>query len=162
MKALSFDKHSRMGPEELISFGNSHLKSAEEGYYQLPTNISEKKFNITIKYDTLVSESSTPKKFGTSKNASQTQLLANKSEKRILNPLKQNHTIEQNPIDLKKDESVSPNKTQRKKDTVKREDRKNISKVLIAEVHFCRFLFKLLARIKESVKKGILNEGSYG
>lgn len=31
---------------------------------------------------------------------------------------------------------------------ISKEDRKHISKLLIAEVHFCRFLYKLLGRIK--------------
>lgn len=31
-----------------------------------------------------------------------------------------------------------------------------ISKQLISEIHFCRYLFKLLGRIKESCQKGIL------
>jgi hypothetical protein len=37
-----------------------------------------------------------------------------------------------------------------------KEDKKFISKLLIAEVHFCRFLYKLLGRIKESMVGGIL------
>ena len=32
--------------------------------------------------------------------------------------------------------------------TISKEDRKHISKLLIAQVHFCRFLYKLLGRIK--------------
>ena len=36
-----------------------------------------------------------------------------------------------------------------------KEDRKYISKLLIAEVHFCRFLYKLLGRIKESSSEGM-------
>ena len=38
-----------------------------------------------------------------------------------------------------------------------KEERKHISKQLIAEVHFCRFLYKLLGRLKESVNSGILS-----
>lgn len=33
-------------------------------------------------------------------------------------------------------------------DTMSKEDKKFVSKLLIAEVHFCRFLYKLLGRIK--------------
>ena len=39
-----------------------------------------------------------------------------------------------------------------------KEDRKYISKLLIAEVHFCRFLYKLLGRIKESSNEGIFRQ----
>ena len=37
-----------------------------------------------------------------------------------------------------------------------REQKKLISKMLISEVHFCRFLYKLLQKIKESSKVGVL------
>ena len=40
-----------------------------------------------------------------------------------------------------------------KKDTLKM-----ISKQLISEIHFCRYLFKLLGRIKESSQKGMFYE----
>ena len=46
---------------------------------------------------------------------------------------------------------TSNNKTELKRDTVKA-----ISKQLISEIHFCRYLFKLLGRIRESCQKGIL------
>ncbi len=35
-------------------------------------------------------------------------------------------------------------------DTMSKQDKKYISKLLIAQVHFCRFLYKLLGRVKES------------
>jgi hypothetical protein len=31
-----------------------------------------------------------------------------------------------------------------------------ISKVLISEVHFCRFLYKLMQKMKESISNGLL------
>jgi hypothetical protein len=37
-----------------------------------------------------------------------------------------------------------------------KEQKKLISKMLISEVHFCRFLFKLLQKIKESTRLGLL------
>lgn len=43
-----------------------------------------------------------------------------------------------------------------KKDTIK-----SISKQLISEIHFCRYLFKLLGRIKDSIQKGILRNFKY-
>lgn len=47
-------------------------------------------------------------------------------------------------------ESLST-KPEMKKDIIK-----SISKQLIGEIHFCRYLFKLLGRIKESCQKGLL------
>lgn len=38
--------------------------------------------------------------------------------------------------------------------------RKLTSKILISEIHFCRFLYKLLARVGESKKSGLLREAS--
>lgn len=40
--------------------------------------------------------------------------------------------------------------------TENKSDKKLISKILVSEIHFCRFLFKLLGKIWESQKKGIL------
>ena len=37
-----------------------------------------------------------------------------------------------------------------------KDQKKLISKMLISEVHFCRFLFKLLQKIKECAKSGLL------
>ena len=37
-----------------------------------------------------------------------------------------------------------------------KDERKHVSKLLIAEVHFCRFLYKLLGRLKESIQSGLL------
>lgn len=39
-----------------------------------------------------------------------------------------------------------------------KEDRKLVSKLLIAEVHFCRFLYKLYGRIKESMGVGLFSD----
>lgn len=47
-------------------------------------------------------------------------------------------------------------------DTMSKEDKKFISKLLIAEVHFCRFLYKLLGRVKESMANGIFKEKELG
>lgn len=43
-------------------------------------------------------------------------------------------------------------------DTMSKDDKKFVSKLLIAEVHFCRFLYKLLGRIKESMSSGLFKD----
>lgn len=43
-----------------------------------------------------------------------------------------------------------------KTETVSKENKKIISKILISEVHFCRFLFKLIQKMKDSSNSGIL------
>ena len=40
---------------------------------------------------------------------------------------------------------------------MRKEDKKHISKIVIAEIHFCRFLYKLLGRLKESMENGMLS-----
>ena len=47
------------------------------------------------------------------------------------------------------------------KPELKKEAVKSISKQLISEIHLCRYLFKLLGRIKESSQKGILRNFKY-
>ncbi len=42
------------------------------------------------------------------------------------------------------------------KPEIKKDIIKSISKQLISEIHFCRYLFKLLGRIKDSCLKGLL------
>lgn len=37
-----------------------------------------------------------------------------------------------------------------------KENKRILSKILISEVHFCRFLFKLIQKMKESEKSGLL------
>lgn len=46
------------------------------------------------------------------------------------------------------------------KQELKRDSIKMISKQLISEIHFCRYLFKLLSKIKESNQKGIISQFS--
>lgn len=46
------------------------------------------------------------------------------------------------------------------KQELKRDCIKMISKQLISEIHFCRYLFKLLSKIKESSQRGIISQFS--
>ena len=46
------------------------------------------------------------------------------------------------------------------KQELKRDSIKMISKQLISEIHFCRYLFKLLSKIKESSQKGVISQFS--
>lgn len=62
---------------------------------------------------------------------------------------KENQSCKENPDN---DSTFTPPPI--KKDN--KEDRKLTSKIVISEIHFCRFLFKLLTRIKESMKSGLL------
>jgi hypothetical protein len=41
-----------------------------------------------------------------------------------------------------------------------KQEKKAISKILVSEIHFCRFLFKLLSKISESSRKGLLQQSS--
>jgi hypothetical protein len=142
----------------------------------MQANLSEKKLNMTFKYETLASEISTPQR-----SKDKARLTSEKSEKRILNPLK-NVNIQLQPTqnqthntsgfkksDNEENKNQSTTFPREQKDCLKnqnqnlsvggglkKEEKKNISKILIAEVHFCRFLYKLLMRIKESTESGIL------
>jgi hypothetical protein len=49
-------------------------------------------------------------------------------------------------------------KTEPKLEKTENITKKLISKILISEVHFCRFLFKLFQRINESAKGGLLKD----
>jgi hypothetical protein len=66
----------------------------------------------------------------------------------------------QSPEDFRKDKKEE--RTARietlKSETLNRENKKLISKILICEVHFCRFLFKLMQKMKDSSKIGLLSE----
>jgi hypothetical protein len=46
------------------------------------------------------------------------------------------------------------------KQELKRDNIKMISKQLISEIHFCRYLFKLLSKIKESNQRGVISQFS--
>ena len=84
------------------------------------------------------------------KGMNSTQNLQNISIKNIENLGKKN-------ISPQKQAEISKNLTAvNATGTISKEDRKYISKLLIAEVHFCRFLYKLLGRVKESSSEGIL------
>ena len=65
------------------------------------------------------------------------------SDKKIQAVNKMNHHSVKEIENTSKKQAYSPNKN-----NFSKEDRKHISKLLIAEVHFCRFLYKLLGRIK--------------
>lgn len=47
------------------------------------------------------------------------------------------------------------------KNELKKDAIKTISKQLISEIHFCRYFFKLLGRIRESCQKGTLRNFKY-
>lgn len=61
-----------------------------------------------------------------------------------------------------KNQYTSPNHpdTATTSDTMSKQDKKFVSKLLIAEVHFCRFLYKLLGRIKQSSAHGLFKDTS--
>lgn len=171
-RALEFDKNHRMSPQELLTFNFSCMVNQDETVHG---NLSEKKLNMTFKYETLASEISTPQR-----SKDKTRLTSEKSEKKILNPLKnvniqlqptppnQNYStggFKKSENEENKNQSLPFSKDQKevtKNNTsvgggLKKEEKKNVSKILIAEVHFCRFLYKLLMRIKESTESGILH-----
>ncbi len=37
---------------------------------------------------------------------------------------------------------------------------KSVSKILVSEIHFCRFLFKLLGKIRDCQQRGLLQHSS--
>jgi hypothetical protein len=59
---------------------------------------------------------------------------------------------------LKNCSATSPTQEIQSADTMSKEDKKFVSKLLIAEVHFCRFLYKLSGQIKESCLTGLFKE----
>jgi hypothetical protein len=54
--------------------------------------------------------------------------------------------------------ATSPSKETQTVDVMAKEDKKFVSKLLIAEVHFCRFLYKLSGQIKESCLTGLFKD----
>jgi hypothetical protein len=54
--------------------------------------------------------------------------------------------------------TTSPSQEIQLADTMSKEDKKFVSKLLIAEVHFCRFLYKLSCQIKESSLTGLFKD----
>lgn len=58
---------------------------------------------------------------------------------------------------LTKKEEADIKKPAEVKEDAKKTDRKLTSKILISEIHFCRFLYKLLGRISDSRKSGLLS-----
>lgn len=80
--------------------------------------------------------------------------IENLDKKVVASPQKHvnvNNSVNHNTI-LNQNTSANQNATT---GAICKEDRKYISKLLIAEVHFCRFLYKLLGRVKESSTDGI-------
>lgn len=69
-------------------------------------------------------------------------------------------------IELKRRESDYPEAKENPEATAtvrvgnSRNEKKLVSKILVSEIHFCRFLFKLLMRIGESSRKGLLEASS--
>ena len=93
---------------------------------QLNTNITSPKNQLFSKFNFPSNNMKTP----TAKNSE--NISFNTTNNKYINNLSIDNTIKNKPIP-----------TEIKKDSIK-----SISKQLISEIHFCRYLFKLIGRIK--------------
>jgi hypothetical protein len=114
------------------------------------------------KFETIINEVSSPKNmnhFG--RSVEKKVFMFEKSERRL-----QSKTHNTQNLSLKNIENNGKNQCgvvqeaipPPAADTMSKEDKKFVSKLLIAEVHFCRFLYKLSGQIKESCLTGLLKD----
>lgn len=146
MRALNQDKNARLNPEDLIRF---NFKNSDGSI------LSEKKLNTTVKAGKFMSIFD--------KTVSPKNLFSNRSiEKKLF----RNECSDKKIVKLNTVNNYSINETENTSGKglmspsvyveLSKDERKHVSKLLIAEVHFCRFLYKLLGRLKESIQSGLL------
>jgi hypothetical protein len=115
------------------------------------------------KFETIINEVSSPKNvnhFG--RSIDKKVFMFEKSERRLQSKthntqnlsLKNIENHVKNQCGTTTQDTIPPPTT----DTMSKEDKKFVSKLLIGEVHFCRFLFKLSGQIKESWLTGLLKD----
>jgi hypothetical protein len=101
-----------------------------------------------------VNEASSPKGINHIGRSVEKKIFTHEKSDKKLQPKVLNTTQNMQNMSLKNIENYSKNHytasqdTPSTADTMSKEDKKFVSKLLIAEVHFCRFLYKLYGRVK--------------
>jgi serine/threonine-protein kinase ULK2 len=145
INVLTERKTNVRGEQRLLSIFSPKVEKSVENRLGFGENRVSTKDLSERKLNTLRSESA-------NKGIPGRQLQAHKYNPSVTLELfrKEDSSAKENP------EFMAPQP--RDKEDGKKPDRKLTSKILISEIHFCRFLYKLLGRITESKKGGLLGE----
>jgi serine/threonine protein kinase len=163
---LCYDKAQRIGPEELTQFDFSDTQQLQQHFGAVI--LSEKQLNSVPKvqkFETIVNEVASPNNahhVHVGRSTEKRGFVFERSERRLVSKAHNAQNLSVKSIEnhgrhfAGSQEALPPPPAAG--DTMAKEDKKFVSKLLIAEVHFCRFLFKLSGQIRESCLTGLLKD----